>query len=502
VYREMKRWAEIRYSVLREEKSKREVLRETGMHWTTLEKILQHTEPPGYRLSKERPKPKIGPFLDRIADILESDKQVPKKQRHTAKRLYERIKEEGYRGGYTQVKEAVSRIKRHSREVFMPLIHRPGEAQADFGEAVAKVSGVLRKVYFLVMALPYSDAFFVVAFERECTETWWEGHVRAFEFFMGVPVRITYDNSRVLTSQITCSRGSELTKGFSQLKSHYLFDHHFCRVRRPNEKGVVEGVVKYVRLNFFVPVPQVRDLEELNERLAQMCRDDLARRLRGKSAPKAELLVEDQAAFYSLPTTPFDACRIQSTIANSLSLVRFDDNDYSVPVRYAHHMIQVKGYVDRVVLHRENEKVADHRRSWGKQGIFFNCVHYLPLLERKPGALNYALPLADLNLPGCFDILHRRLQADAEREGEGTREYIRVLRLLEDHSLSKVTQAVIKGLRVRAHSRDAIAQFLIPQPPWSHPTFRLDGREHLRLVKVASPDIWAYKELLFRGGAT
>jgi hypothetical protein len=155
-----------------------------------------------------------------------------------------------------------------------------------------------------------------------------------------------------------------------------------------------------------------------------------------------------------------------------------------------------------VVLHRENEKVADHRRSWGKQGIFFNCVHYLPLLERKPGALNYALPLADLNLPGCFDILHRRLQADAEREGEGTREYIRVLRLLEDHSLSKVTQAVIKGLRVRAHSRDAIAQFLIPQPPWSHPTFRLDGREHLRLVKVASPDIWAYKELLSRGGAT
>jgi transposase len=136
----------------------------------------------------------------RIVDILESDKQVPKKQRHTAKRLYERIKEEGYQGGYTQVKETVSRIKRHSREVFMPLIHRTGEAQADFGEALAKVSGVLRKVHFLVMALPYSDAFFVVAFERECTETWWEGHVRAFEFFMGVPIRITYDNSRVLTS--------------------------------------------------------------------------------------------------------------------------------------------------------------------------------------------------------------------------------------------------------------------------------------------------------------
>jgi transposase len=502
VYTDMDQWTDIRFRVLRRNESKRKILRETGMHWRTLEKILLYSEPPGYTLKRERPKPKIGPFLDRIADILESDKEVPKKQRHTAKRIYERIKEEGYQGKYTQVKEAVSQFKRYIREVFMPLIHRPGEAQVDFGEALVKVSGILQKVHFLVMALPYSDAFFVVVFERECTETWWEGHVRAFEFFGGVPKRITYDNSRVLTSKIVCGRGSKLTKGFSQLKSHYLFDHHFCRVRRANEKGVVEGVVKYVRLNFFVPVPQVRDLEELNERLAQMCRDDLNRRLRGKSRPKSELLVEDQAAFDSLPTTPFDACRIQPTIANSLSLVRFDDNDYSVPVRYAHHTIQVKGYVDRVVLYCEKEKVADHRRSWGKQGTFFNSVHYLALLERKPGALNHALPLVDLNLPECFDILHRRLQAEAEREGEGTREYIRVLRLLEGHSLPKLTRAVIKGLEVRAHSRDAIAQFLIPQPPLSHPTFRLDGREHLRLVKVDRPDMSAYKVLLSRGGAT
>jgi transposase len=500
VYREMKKWADIRFQVFREEKSKRSVLRETGMHWQTLEKILEHSEPPGYRLTKARPKPKIGPFLDRVADILESDKEIPKKQRHTAKRIYERIKEEGYQGKYTQVKEAVSRIRRHTREVFMPLIHRPGEAQVDFGEALVKVSGVLRKVHFLVMALPYSDAFFVVAFERECTEAWWEGHVRAFEFFHGVPTRITYDNSRVLTSQIICSRGSELTKGFLQLKSHYLFDHHFCRVRRANEKGVVEGVVKYVRLNFFVPVPQVRDLEELNARLERMCREDLARRLRGKSVPKAELLVEDQAAFQSLPPIPFDACRIRTTIANSLSLVRFDANDYSVPVRYAHHFITVKGYVDRVLLCCEAEKVVEHKRSWDKEGVFFKPKHYLALLERKPGALNHALPLTDLHLPECFDTLHRRLQAKEERQGEGTREYIRVLRLLEDHSLSKLTPAVQKGIQVGAHTRDAIAQFLIPQPSWSPPTFRLDGREHLQLVRVTGPDIAAYRTLLPSGG--
>jgi len=129
-------------------------------------------------------------------------------------------------------------------------------------------------------------------------------------------------------------------------------------------------------------------------------------------------------------------------------------------------------------------------------------VHYLALLERKPGALDHALPLANWNLPDCFDILHRRLQAEAEQEGEGTREYIRVLRLIENHALPKVTQAVIKGLRVGAHTRDAIAQFLIPRPPWKNTTFKLDGREHLRLVKVDRPDIAAYQDLLAQGGST
>jgi transposase len=471
------------------------------MHWSTLEKILQHSEPPGYRIKAERPKPKIGPFWDRIADILESDKELPKKQRHTAKRIYERIKEEGYQGGYTQVKEAVSQIKQQSREVFMPLIHRPGEAQVDFGFALAIVAGQLRQVLFFVMALPYSDAFLVVVFERECTETYWEGHVRAFEFFGGVPRRITYDNSKVLVSSIIGPHDRKLTNAFLQLKSHYLFDHHFCRVRRPNEKGVVEGLVKYVRLNFFVPVPRVRDLEELNEKLAQRCQEDLKRRLRGKDRPKSELLLEDEAAFLPLPPARFDACRKQSTTASSLSLVRFDCNDYSVPVRYAHHPIVAKGYVDRVALCYKGEKVAEHKRSWGKEGVFFNYVHYLPLLERKPGSLDYALPLADLDLPEYFGILHRRLQLEADRQGEGTREYIRVLRLIEDYSLPEVTTAVKKALRVGAHTRDAIAQFLIPQPPFEQSTFCLDGRDHLRLVKVDRPDISAYQTLLYPGGA-
>lgn len=496
----MKEWSEIRERVLVKGESKRRVLGETGLHWTTLEKMLSHSQPLGYRMGESRPKPKIGAYLERIAQILKEDKELPKKQRHTAKRIYERLVEEGYSGGYTQVKETVREFQQRSQEVFVPLVHRPGEAQVDFGYALAKMGGVLRKIAFFVMSLPYSDGFFVMAFERECTETVWEGHVRAFAFFGGVPRRITYDNSGVLVSQVLGGRERKLTDGFLQLKSHYLFEHHFCQVRRGNEKGVVEGVVKYARQNFMVPVPQVRDFEELNDYLAACCRRDLGRRLRGKTSRKEELLNEDQAAFLPLPATPFEACRKVSTIANSLSLVRFDQNDYSVPVQYAHHPITVKGSFECVELCRRDEVVARHRRIWEKERVCFDPLHYLALLEKKPGALDHALPLEKWDLPDCFGVLRRRLES--ERGGEGTREYIGVLRLLEKHPMKRLSQAVEEALAIRAHTCEAVAQFLWPREEWRLTRFRLDRHEHLRQVRVDPPQLGGYRTLLVGGEAS
>lgn len=494
MYADMEWWTQIRQRVLVEGDSKREVQRDTGIHWQTLKKVLSQSSPPGYRLSRARPEPKIGPFKGRIAHIIESDKDAPRKQRHTAKRIFDRIREEGYTGGYTQVKEAVRHIRKHKQEVFVPLTHHPGEAQVDFGHALAKIGGVLQKIVFFVMSLPHSDAVYVQAFERICTEVLWEGHIRAFAFFGGVPWRITYDNDRTLVAGILSPRERKLTDGFLQLISHYLFTHHFCLVRRANEKGVVESMVRYTRGNFLVPVPDVRDMAELNKHLAARCCDELSRRLRGKTATKAELLKEDQAVFRALPDAPFEACRQRSTAASSLSLVRFDCNQYSVPVDYAHRTVVVKGYTDRVDICCLNEQIASHKRLWGKEEICFEPVHYLRLLERKPGAIDHALPLANWELPECFGVLRRRLNND--QGGEGAREYIRVLRLLEKHELRAVKRAVEKGLHIHAHTRDAIAQFLFPCEDWGLTSFRLDGREHLRHVKVAISDISAYNELL------
>lgn len=345
MYTNMELWSEVRRRVLTGELSKRQACKRYKLHWDTLAKILRHEEPPGYRTKAPREKPVLGPYVAPIQEILEADRRAPKKQRHTAKRIVERLREKGYRGGRTVVQEEVRRQQQRSAEVFMPLVHRPGEAQADFGEATVVYRGQSRKVAMFVMSLPFSDALFCQIFPRECTETSQEGHRRAFEFFAAVPTRISYDNTKIAVSKVVQKRGGVFTREFLRLESHYLFAHHFCLVRRPNEKGHTENLVGYARRNFLVPVPELGDFEVFNEGLAEACRQDLQRQLRGKAGSKAELLEEDRRAMLPLPNRPFEARRVEVCQANSLSLVRFDRNDYSVPTQHAHHGVLAIGGV-------------------------------------------------------------------------------------------------------------------------------------------------------------
>jgi transposase len=243
----MNEWTTIRRKVLVEKASKRSVCLEFGIGWETLKTILTHPQPPGYRRQAPRIKPKLGPVLLVIEQILEDDKTAPAKQRHTAKRIFERLRDEyGYEGGITQVTETVALARRHSKEVFVPLSHPPGHAQYDFGEAVVIIAGEAMKAALSVMTLPYSDVFHVSAYPRECTETFQAGHVAAFDFFGGVPIRTSYDNSRIAVKKVVGPE-RDLTDEFLRLESHFLFAHHFCRVARGNEKGHVESLVGYGR---------------------------------------------------------------------------------------------------------------------------------------------------------------------------------------------------------------------------------------------------------------
>jgi len=491
----MELWIEVRRRVLTKELSKRAACKEYGLGWHTLKKILAHDQPPGYRQGQPREKRKLAPFLPIIHQILVADRQAPKKQRHTARRIFERLRDEhGYQGGKTVVKDAVRAWKQSHQEVFLPLSHPPGEAQVDFGEATIQLAGQETKVALFVMTLPYSGAIYVQAFPRECTETFLEGHRRAVEFFGGVPRRISYDNSAIAVIEVLKKRERKLTREFLRLQSHYLFKEHFCLVRRANEKGHVERLIGFARRSFLVPVPQVESLEALNQQLREKCLADLAQRTRGKPSPKCDLLVEDQAVFLPLPRHAFEARRIEDGTVNSESLVRFDTNDYSVPIQYAHRKLLVVATVEEVRLVYEDRLVARHRRSWDRERTFFEPIHYLALLERKPGGFDYARPLENWQLPDCFALLRRRLEAADQQHG--TRSFIRVLRLLEKFSLTQLAEAVEYALDIDVIDADSIRTIVEHRADQPVQLFPLDGRPHLAHVRVETTDVSSYQALL------
>jgi transposase len=497
----MEMWTEVRRRVLTGELSKRAACREYGINWRTLGKMLANVEPPGYRRRARREQPVLGSHVAWIHAVLEQDKQEPKKQRHTAKRIFDRLKaERGYTGGYTMVKDAVQKWKAVTKEVFVPLSHPPGEAQVDFGFAYVDVAGERQQVALFVMSLPYSDAVYIQAFPRECTEAFLEGHNRGFRFIGGVPRKIRYDNSKIAVAKITGSRERQVTKEFQRLQSYYLFETQFCLVRRANEKGHVECLVDYGRANFLVPVPKVGSLTELNETLEGRCRADLERTLRGKDGTKAVLMEEERAAFLPFPAQECEARRITQAHANSLSLVRFDTNSYSVPVKYAHRKITVVATVDDVKLVFEDQLIARHRRHWGRERFFFDPIHYLALLERKPGAFDYARPLADWQLPECLNVLRRRMERVPD--GLGTREFIRVLLLLEKATLDELAAAVEYAMSLGIADADTIRVVLEHKRESPVALFCLDSRPHLKLVHVPPTDIAAYAALLHSEAST
>jgi hypothetical protein len=308
-----------------------------------------------------------------------------------------------------------------------------------------------------------------------------------------VPAKIVYDNTKAAVAKVVGPRERELTREFLRLKSYYLFDSHFGLVRRPNEKGHVERLVEYARSNCLVPVPTVESLEALNAELAERCRDDQARSVRGKAGTVATLLAEDRFKMLPLPARPFEARRVTEAAADSLSLVRFDTNTYSVPTAYAHRPLTVVATVSEVKVIHEDRVVARHPRCWEREQSVFDPIHYLALLERKPGGFDFARPLANWELPECFALLRRRLEAD---ERHGTKAFIRVLRLLEHQSLARLTDAVEYVLNWHAIDPADITVILDHRADRPTDLFKLDGRPHLAGVRVAVTDIAAYGALL------
>jgi len=488
-------YARIRRAVYVDGMSIRQAAREFGLSRKTIRKTLQFSVPPGYRRNKPVQRPKLGPWLGIIDQILVDDQSQPKKQRHTAKRIWDRLKaEHGFDGGYTIVKDYVRQARLRHKEVFVPLAHPPGDAQADFGEALVAIAGVEQKGHFLCMDLPHSDDCFVVAFPAENTEAFLEGHNRAFAYLGGVPRTILYDNTRIAVKEIAGDGERKPTEAFSRLQSHYLFAAKFGRPGKGNDKGNVEALVGYARRNFMVPVPRAASWEELNAHLQQQCRQSRERKLWGHQETIAERFERDREKLLPLPPAPLEACRKRTTRASSQALVRYETNDYSVPVEYGHRQVLVKAFVWEVVICAASEVIARHPRSYDREEMIFNPLHYLALLEQKTNALDQAAPLQGWQLPEEFLELRRQMEARLGKRGR--REYVQVLRLLETFSVSEVATGARQALQLRAIAFDAVKHLVLCAVEQRPPKLDLENYPHLPTAEVALTRAADYQVLL------
>jgi len=481
-----------------EGKSQRRIAQELGVNRRTVKKMLKHSVPPGYERNQPPHEPKLREHKAWIDEILESDKKVHRKQKHTAKRIYDRLKEEkAFTGAYTTVRTYVAKKRLKSKEMFVPLSHEPGMAQVDFGEAQVKIKGELCVAHFLVMQLPFSDAGFVKAYPSENTEAFVDGHQSAFVFFGGVPGRILYDNTSIAVKKILKEGLREQTNGFIGLRSHFLFKEAFAAVGRGNEKGGVENLVGFTRRNFMVPLPDFESFEALNEYLEACCKKRQLTIVRGNPQTIGERLAQE--SLLPLPAAPYEACRVQPGKVTSQGLVRFQNNDYSVPTTTGQQRVWIKGFVDRVVISFEDKVIAEHRRSYGQEEIIFNPLHYLKLLERKTGAFVQAAPLKGWNLPIVFQKVHDILY---KKEGkEGRRHYIRILQFLENFSELELQQALEQSLQLNAVSESAILHLLKRNKEGRPPNLSLVSYPKIPMVRVASQNLAHYSDRLLNRGS-
>ena len=493
-------YARVRHAVLIEGISERAAAERFGINPRTVSKMLRFSVPPGYVRTKPPFRPKLDAFVGIIDAILAADKEGPKKQRHTSKRIFERLRDEhGFTGKVTIVKDYVSGWRQRTQEMFVPLMHPPGHAQVDFGEAIGVIGGVERKIHFFAMDLPYSDAIFVAGYPTETTEAFCDGHVRAFAFFDGVPQSILYDNTKIAVARILGDGRRKRTRVFGELQSHYLFKDRFGRPGKGNDKGKVEGLVGYARRNFMVPVPVFPDFEALNAHLLESCRKRLADRLRGHEGTIGERLAHDLSVFQKPLPAPYDACEKRSGRVNSLSLVRYRNNDYSVPTTYGHQKVLVRGYVHEVVIACGAEIIARHPRSYEREDFVFNPLHYLALIEQKTNALDQAAPLSRWKLPEEFATLRRLLEARMGKKGK--REFVQVLRLMEVFNIDDVAAGVRDAVVRGAVGFDAVKHLVLCRIERRPPRLDMTIYPYLPKATVTTTSARAYMDLLTRVAA-
>jgi transposase len=484
--------------------SARELARRYGVHRRTVRQAVESAIPPERKRPEGRPAPALGAWREWIDEILIADQTAPRKQRHTAKRIGDRLAQEhGVVVAGSTMRDHVRKRRRElglAAEAFCEQVHDPGvTAEVDWGEATVRLAGVMSVVGLFLMRSCFSGACFVMAFETQCQQAFFEGHVYALDWFGGVFGTIRYDNLAAAAKKTLKGRNRIENERFTALRSHYLYESWFTLVglQGAHEKGGVEGEVGRFRRNHLVPIPEVADLAELNDRLAAWSIRDLDRTIAGRSETVGARLSREIDVLRALPAAPFPTWEQSTHRVNQKSMITVRRNHYSVPVRLVGTKVAARVGAREIEVLAGGHSVAVHPRLRGSQLRSARLDHYLELLKNKPGALEHSLALRQEReqgrWPDCFDELWQLLR---ERVGasEAARQIVDVLMLCRDQDPAMVELAVRGALAAGAIDGRAVALLCDRQQRPPNATLELPDR--LARHERPAPGLGEYDQLL------
>ena len=483
----------IRRAYFVDHQSIRAIHRQMGFDRETIRKAITHAAPQPYQLKQPRIGPVLGPYQQRIKELLDESDQQRRKQRYTAHKIFELLQGEGYLGSEGAVHNYVcqERKKRKLRQSYLPLEFDPGQdAQVDWGEAEVEIAGKRSLVQLFILRLNYSRVRFVMAFPFQKQEAFFEGHNQAFHFLGGVPRRITYDNLKTAVYKILVGHNRQEQETFKTFRSYYLFESHYCTPAQGHEKGGVESDVGYVQRNFLTPLLKVTSLAELNARLWQACLKNVGRHIRGKEEPVAALWQEEKPLFLPLPDRDFPACTSYPVKPNAYSQVELDTNRYSVPATYQNSQLVLQAFPFRIKVLSDQVVIAEHPRCFGREQDVIDPLHYLSLLEQRPGAFTHAKPIRQWrkHWPQDYDRLLEELQTHWP-EGRGVREFLAILKLHQDYPAEQVEQAIHQALELGAAHLDGVKLCLRQLQDAAAPPSGLDLSGHPQLAEFGNQPV-------------
>lgn len=484
--------------------SKREIAKRLMIHRNTVTRAIER-EDNKYLLTVEKEKPVNGEFIERIKVMVLENKAKGKKERLTKTRMHQLLQEEGYKGSYSafthQVRIIEEELGVNQKEAHVKLDYGNGVLQVDFGEMIVMDEGYPRKVMVFCAKLSKEKVEFVQAYPRQSTEIFFDGLIRAFDFYGGIPRKIIFDNLKPAVKEVLSGSERILQDEFLRFKSFYCFEAEFCGPGKGNEKGLVENLVKYVRNNYFLPYIDFKGFDKLNEKLYAECWDKMhTKKIDGITWFKT---LNEARKDYFLPLKGhYDHARLTTAKINTYQLAHIDRNRYSVPTAYVGKKVDVKIYPFKIKIIYKGEQIAEHQRLFSKNKDSLEPYHFLDLLMKKARAYDDALVIKQWKLPKEFDNYHRMLQATTKSKSKGTREFINILKLTKSYGIGKIVSILKELDKPNRYSYEEVLSLLrYREDKIIKKTISKDILEAIGApdIQSSSPDISQY-DILLEGG--